>query len=190
MDSGTTNTADAFVELVEKLRKEFPKLKFVPKTESVFCRFVDALLRMCTFGRMRSFLESYYTTIGCTVFLPKSFDKYSAQAKCIALRHEAVHLRQWRDLGYFGMTVTYLLLLLPIGLALGRAFLEQEAYEETIRATADYYGVDAVRQELFKKSIVEQFTGPAYLWMWPFPAVIESWYDRFVDRLELSKKYS
>jgi hypothetical protein len=62
-------------------------------------------------------------------------------------------------------------------LSYGRARLEWEAYTETLRATYELRGEDALRSPRLRDRIVSQFTGPAYLWMWPFRAAVERWYD-------------
>jgi hypothetical protein len=106
--------------------------------------------------------------------------------RVILLRHERVHLRQRRRYGFVGMAVLYLLPLLPLGLAYGRARLEWEAYEETIRATAEHYGLAAVKTVDLREHLVKRFTGPDYGWMWPFPKTIERWYDSTVAAIERS----
>jgi hypothetical protein len=70
-----------------------------------------------------------------------------------------------------------------VGLAYGRARLEWEAYEETLAATAELCGLDAVRSPSLREHIVRRFTGPDYGWMWPFRSVVERWYDDAIRRI-------
>jgi hypothetical protein len=93
------------------------------------------------------------------------------------LRHEAVHLRQFRKLTLPVMAVLYLLVPLPLGFAYFRARLEREAYAESIRAAAELWGISAVRAPQYRAHVIEQFVGPAYGWMWPFRTSVERWYD-------------
>ena len=82
------------------------------------------------------------------------------------------------------MAFLYLVPFFPLGLAYGRARLEWEAYEETLRATAEHYGIVAVKSAALRDGIVTRFTGPDYGWMWPFRRSVERWYDDAVRRIE------
>ena len=100
------------------------------------------------------------------------------------LRHEAVHLRQFRRYGRVGMALLYLGPILPLGLAWGRARLEWEAYAETLRATAEVYGLEAAASPALRARLIAQFTGPAYGWMWPFPSTVSRWVDDALAALQ------
>ena len=176
-------------KVLAQIKSEFPEVRVVNKADSSLCRAIDFVIKLLTMGNAQDFMLLYYTTIGRTIYLPECYDSSPDATKAACLRHERVHLRQWREFGYFGMAVTYLFLVFPIGFAVGRAFLEQEAYEESLRAMVEYHGIEYVKDERVRASIVEQFTGPAYLWMWPFRGVIEEWYDRNVRRLEETSLY-
>ena len=108
--------------------------------------------------------------LGDTLYVPDSWDELGPDERAILLRHERVHLRQRRRYGTVGMALIYLLPIFPLGLAYGRARIEWEAYQETLRATLEHKGRTAVRDPLLRDRIVARFTGPAYGWMWPFPA--------------------
>jgi hypothetical protein len=100
------------------------------------------------------------------------------------MRHEAIHLRQFRKYTLPGMALLYVLLPLPLGLAWFRAYFEKEAYAESIRAAAEVYGADYPRSTAYRQSIIDQFVGPSYGWMWPFRAGLERWYDRVLATLD------
>ena len=161
--------------LVAEIRAEFPSFRIVPKAQSRFCRFLDVVLRLVTFGAQRRFLSHYHTVIGSTLYVPPDWLGRPWQDKVITLRHERVHLRQFRRYGRIGMTLLYLLPVLPIGLAWGRARLEWEAYAETLRATAEVRGIEAARDGRLHEHIVRQFSSGAYGWMWPFPRAVRRW---------------
>ena len=161
--------------LVAEVRGEFPRFRIVRKSESRFCRLIDVLLRVVTLGAQRKFLSHYHTVIGATLYVPPDWDLRSWQEKVVTLRHERVHLRQFRKYGRVGMTLLYLLPILPVGLAWGRARLEWEAYAETLRATAEVWGRERAADPRLHDHIVRQFTSGAYGWMWPFPAVVRRW---------------
>jgi hypothetical protein len=72
----------------------------------------------------------------------------------------------------------------PVGLAYGRARIEWEAYTETIRATAEIRGLAAARHPDLRHHILKQFTSGAYGWMWPFPRMLNRWYDDALRLIE------
>ena len=77
----------------------------------------------------------------------------------------------------------YLLPIAPLGLALGRARLEWEAYAETLRAHAEVYGVEAAQAPELHAYIERQFPSAAYGWMWPFRGQVRGWIDAEVERI-------
>ncbi len=163
--------------LVDALRREFPRFRIVDKRESALHRFLHHVLVAVTFGRMRTYLDGYQTTIGSTVYVTSDWTTWTADQRYVVLRHEAVHLRQFRRWTVPGMALLYLLLPLPAGLAWCRARFEQEAYAESIRAAAEVWGPTHPRRSEFREHIISQFLGPSYGWMWPFRARLERWYD-------------
>jgi hypothetical protein len=170
--------------LVEALRAEIPGFRIVRKDRSPLHRAIHVVLIGVTFGRMRSYLDSFQTTIGKTVYVTADWDDWSADERYVTLRHEAIHLRQFRKYTLPVMAVLYVLLPLPLGLAYFRARFEQEAYAETIRAAAEIHGLEYVRGSEHREYIIGQFLGPSYGWMWPFRASLNRWYDRILATLE------
>ena len=164
---------DRYTALVEALREEIPGFRIVRKDQSRLHRAIHYALIAVTFGRMRSYLDSFQTTIGKTVYVTTDWDDWSADRRYVTLRHEAIHLRQFRRLTLPGMALIYILL--P---------LEREAYAESIRAGAEVWGNDAVRRAEYRKHIIDQFTGPTYGWMWPFRTQVERWYDGVLASLD------
>jgi hypothetical protein len=171
--------------LVEEIRKEFPRFRVVDKAQSRLSRAIDRALKIVTFGGQGRYLSEYHTVIGDTLYLPASWKTASEVERCIVLRHERVHLRQRRRMGIVLMAFVYLVPILPIGLAWGRARLEWEAYTETLRATAELLGLEAARAPELRAKIIERFTGPAYGWMWPFARQVSRWYDAVIGGLEV-----
>jgi hypothetical protein len=85
-------------------------------------------------------------------------------------------------MGDVTMALVYLLPIFPVFAAWGRARIEWEAYVETIRATAEVYGLDAARA--LEPEILRRYVGPDYGWMWPFPAVVRRWFGKVIAELE------
>jgi hypothetical protein len=170
--------------LVEALRVELPGFRIVRKDRSRLHRAIHHVLIVVTFGRMRSYLDSYQTTIGKTVYVTADWDDLDPDQRYVTLRHEAIHLRQFRRYTLPGMAVLYVLLPLPLGLAWFRARFEMAAYAESIRAAAEVWGPEYPRRNSYRAHIIDQFVGPSYGWMWPFRASLERWYDRVLASVE------
>lgn len=169
---------------IDEIVQEFPGFRLVPKCESSLSKLIDAALKILTFGGQRDYMTHYHTVLGNTLYTPASWDDTSDLDRLITLRHERVHLRQRRRLTFPLMAFLYLIPFFPVGLAYGRARLEWEAYEETLSATAELRGVDALHSLDLREHIVKRFTGPDYGWMWPFRRVVERWYDQAVAKIE------
>jgi hypothetical protein len=175
--------ADA-AALLAAIRDEFPAFRVVYKRDSNFCRLLHLGLLIVTAGGQRGFLTEFYTVIGDTLYVPDCWDALGPDERVILLRHERVHLRQRRRFGTLGMALLYLLPFFPLGLAYGRARIEWEAYQETLRATLEYKGRAALRDAALRERIISRFTGPAYGWMWPFRRRVARWYDSFLTQLD------
>ncbi|CAN5916903.1 hypothetical protein BH11MYX3_BH11MYX3_27290 [soil metagenome] len=163
--------------LVTALRAEFPRFRIVRKDQSPLHRAIHYALIGLTFGRMRTYLDSFQTTIGRTVYVTADWDEIDADQRYVTLRHEAVHLRQFRKFSVPGMAILYVLLPLPMGVAWFRAYFEKEAYAESIRAAAEVWGPAHPRRPAYREYVIGQFLGPSYGWMWPFRKQLERWYD-------------
>jgi hypothetical protein len=174
---------DRYDALVAALRAELPGFRIVRKDRSPMHRAIDVALRVVTLGRMRDYLDSYQTTIGKTVYVTADWDDWDPDRRYVTLRHEAVHLRQFRRLTLPVMALLYLFVPLPMGLAYFRARFEMEAYAESIRAAAEVWGSDYPAQAAFRSHVIEQFLGPSYGWMWPFRHRVERWYDEILRTL-------
>lgn len=170
---------------LEQLRAELPGLRVIEKERDGFSRLLDRALRVVTLGGQHEFMTRYVTTIGRTIYLPSGWARRTPESRYVTLRHEAVHLRQFRRYGLVLTAIVYLLPFLPLGLAWGRARLEWEGYAETLRATFEVHGLEAARDPRLHAYVVRQFTGPAYGWMWPFPRAVQRWIDRLVLELAL-----
>ncbi|MCS6856116.1 MAG: hypothetical protein NZM37_00240 [Sandaracinaceae bacterium] len=170
------------------LEENFPGLRMIAKEESALQRWIGRLLWVITLGGQNAYLEDYTTVFGKTIYTPRSWSKRSPEERYFTLRHEAVHLEQFKRLGKFKMAFLYGIWILPMGLAWGRARLEWEAYAETLRAVAEIKGLEAAAS--LREHIVKQFVGPAYGWMWPFRRAVEKWFDEELERIRKTTKAS
>jgi hypothetical protein len=169
---------DRYDALVAALRVEIPGFQIVRKDRSRLHRAIHVGLTIVTLGKMRTYLDAFQTTLGRTVYVTSDWDDWDRDRRYVTLRHEAVHLRQFRRLTFPVMAILYLLVPFPLGLAYCRARLEWAAYAETIRAAAEVWGRAHPRRTEFREHVVSQFLGPSYGWMWPFRGQVERWYDR------------
>lgn len=172
-----------YEEVSNKIKASYPKFRILPKSESMFMKFIDKFLYLITFGKMDTFMTNFITTIGYKVYVPSEWDKWSIDSKISILLHEEVHMKQKEKYGSFLFGFLYLFFPLPFGLAYFRCIFEKEAYEVSIREKAKRSGVQTIYGSSYKKFIIENFIGPNYLWMWPFKKSMESWYDSIVDSI-------
>jgi hypothetical protein len=169
--------------LLADMLREFPRFRIVDKAGSRFSMLIDAALRLVTLGAQRHYMTRYHTVIGDTLYVCGAWHTMSDVARVILLRHERVHLRQRRRYGMLPFALLYLIPFLPLGLAYGRARLEWEAYTETLRATAELRGLDALADAALRREIVRRFVSGDYGWMWPFSRTIERWFDQAVQEI-------
>ena len=170
------------LRFLDEIRAEFPDFEIRPKRESVLQRAIAVVLLALTFGGQRHYLTRYHTVLFGTLYVPDVWQAMTDDERYVLLRHERVHLRQRRRMGDVRMAVVYLFPVLPLFLAWGRARIEWEAYSETIRATAEVYGLDAARA--LEEPIVRRYIGPDYGWMWPFPRAIRRWFRLVIAEIE------
>jgi hypothetical protein len=174
--------ARALGELLASIRAEFPTFEIRPKRASRLQRAIHWALVAVTLGGQRAYLTRYHTVLFGTLWVPDSWGAMTDRDKIILLRHERVHLRQRARMGDAAMAFVYLVPILPLGLAWGRARLEWEAYVETLRATAEIYGRDAALR--LRPEIRRRFTSADYGWMWPFPRALDRWFDAAMAALD------
>jgi hypothetical protein len=167
--------------LIAEIRREFPSFEILAKRTSALQRTIHFAVAVLTVGRMRTYLTQYHTVLFGKLWVPDSWETMGDEDRYILLRHERIHLRQRRRMGDVMMAFVYLVPFFPLGLAYGRARIEWEAYTETIRATAEIKGLPAAK--LQRKFIVDRFVGPDYGWMWPFPRVVQRWFDEVIADL-------
>lgn len=160
-------------------------VRIEPKHSKWYWRALDFLITIFTLGFVH-FNNDYHTTIGNRIGVAYSWEWMSDDEKYVILSHELEHVKQFKKAGFgnvwLGTVIAgfaYLFLPLPIGLAYFRMRMERAAFAQTIRATAEVRGyVEACK---LYDHIERQFTGPNYLWMWPFKKSTREWFsDVFV----------
>ena len=168
-----------------ELEASYAGLRVILKSESRFCRLLDRLVRILTFGGQDRFMSQYVTTLGRRIYVPDDWLESPAAYRYCVMRHEAVHVRQFQRYRWPAMIVLYCLLPLPTAFS-GRAWIELPAYRETLTATWQIYGERAAREPELLDRIVRRFTGPDYGWMWLRGGAIRRALERHLDALTLT----
>ena len=141
-------------------------VQLLPKAESRLNRAIDKILRVLTLGGQSRYMTDVVTTLGKRIYLPESWESIDPDERYCILRHERVHVAQFRRYTWPGMIFLYILCPLPFAFAPGRAWLEWQGYRETLTATWEVFGPERASAASFEDDIVRRFTGPDYGWMW------------------------
>jgi len=143
---------------------------------------IDLLIRILTFGKNKSFLTDYVTTIKYKVYVPSDWSTFKERDKIIVINHELVHMNQYYRYKTL-FFLAYLLFPVPLFFAWARTKFEMEAYEVTLRLTAKRYGIPHIEDVLYRNSIITIFTGPGYGWMMYYRKYVENWYDEVLRKI-------
>lgn len=176
---------DHYQRALDALFATFPEAELAEKDSSMLMHTINIGLMIITFGIMRNFMTGFVTTIGWTIYLPKGWDERTLSSKAVTIRHETVHIRQRIRYGTFLYRLRYLCWPLPTVYALGRLHLEQEAYEESLRAWMEYEGIGVLEDMGYRAHVIEHFLSANYFWTHPFKDKLDGWYDGMVEKLRL-----
>jgi hypothetical protein len=163
-----------FDEIVGELRREFRTFRLVPKERSPLMRVLYRALLMPLW--CPEFMGSYTTVLVSWVYMPEHL--IGSDQGYGVLRHERVHMRDCFRTGVLPFAVSYLFLL-PSVLTL-RAVWEMRGYAETMRVELEQEGRIS---DALLAHIARQFTSSNYLWMCPFPGLVDRWVRRTRDRV-------
>jgi hypothetical protein len=163
-----------FDEIVGELRREFRTFRLVPKERSPLMRVLYRALLMPLW--CPDFMGSYTTVLVSWVYMPEHL--IGSDQGYGVLRHERVHMRDCFRTGVLPFAVSYLFLL-PSVLTL-RAVWEMRGYAETMRVELEQEGQIS---DALLAHIARQFTSSNYLWMCPFPGLVDRWVRRTRDRV-------
>jgi len=175
--------AQEYTKIIFDIQSEFPGFELIEKKNSSLMKVINFVLKLITFGKMKTFMTNFVTTIGKKIYLPLEWENYSLDIKMEILRHERIHLRQTKKYGNFLFSVLYLFFPFPIGMAYFRKKFEQEAYEESLRTIYQIHGKNALKSVHLKERIISFFIDHHYFWMWPFRKSLDVWYDEVVERI-------
>lgn len=150
-----------------------PPARYIAKDESTLMRAIGAVLSPFN----DRFMESYFTTIGQTIYLPRKVkltDPEWTRRWGVSLAHEDDHRALFHKWGVIPLGLFYLFFPIPIGLCWGRWVVERRAYLLNILAHPR-----EERRAVIDR-IVNQLCGPGYLYTWP-----KSWARKwFLSKVE------
>ena len=170
-----------FDRLWARTQREIPGARIVLRKDSTFLAVVFGalgwLLKVVTFGKKKIDYSAFATTIGRTLYMPDGYLWWDDVEKYRRLRHELVHLRQFRCwpfpfLGHRGvwrinavlMGLCYLLVL-PAFLTM-RAHFERAGYTQTMLVRWEMGGLRSTRdRERHIAWLVRTFSTGKYFWM-------------------------
>jgi hypothetical protein len=172
----------SFEETIEVIKAQFPEFKLVPKDTSNFMKFLSFCSLVLSFGKNKTFMSDFTTTIGYTVYTPSNWENKPESSKVEVIRHEAVHMSQIRKYSFFGFYFLYLFIPLPILFAWYRFKFEREAYAESIKCLIEYHG-NSILTDKFRLFFVDHFVNSSYFWAWILRKQVEEWYDTTIKNL-------
>ncbi len=91
---------------IERLQKTLPKLRLVKKESSALMRAIGWF-----FSKTRinpGFMTEYVTTLGYTIYIPKSAEKWSEDSFLGVMMHEGIHAKDRKKYGMALFSATYL----------------------------------------------------------------------------------
>lgn len=162
--------ANRFDDYAVALKQEFPKFKIVEKGSSGLMRFLNFFVKLWN----PRFMTNMTTVLGTTVYMPQYL--IGTDDGYVILRHEAIHMRDFKK-WWMLMPITYFIP--PAGPSM-KAIWEFRGYKETLRV---WHELGWRTDDAMIDWLVSQFTGPAYLWMWPFKASLTKKFKAERDRL-------
>lgn len=128
----------------------------------------------------RKISEKFTTAWGKYIFFPDDWKiEESTLHDYITLKHEEIHIKWYLNmglgsiwLGYILFCLLYSFCFLPIGLAYFRYASERIAYVESYnegKKVGIYYDVN---------DLVNNMTGSAYFWAWPFKTQVRKYFNK------------
>jgi hypothetical protein len=198
-------------EFIDYCKKYYPKFNIKFKSESQLMKLIGVILFF-----NKGFMTNFTTTLGNTVYLvsPEVVEKNPLSAEAITL-HELVHVHDANKLTrvFFGFLYMFPITFIPFAVAsmffsfwMGivilalclspvpayfRMCFEKKAYTFSLYANMKLAALKnrKVDTEYLIKSYSEQFTGPAYYFMWPFKDVERHFRDAVEEFTKGNKPY-
>ena len=169
-----------FDRLWDAVHKEIPGARILNKKNSAFMRVTFAVLtflvKVFTLGQGKADWSGYTTTIWRTMYVPEDFFYWSDEDKYRLLRHELVHLRQFRRwpmsfldpylwrVNALIMSFCYIFVF-PVILTF-RAKFERAGYTQSMLSWYEIHGFSTRYRVQKAMQMGVTFGGSPYLFMW------------------------
>lgn len=188
--------------LWESVKEEIPGARVILKKDSKFMSVLffvlTWLVKIFTFGKGKSNWDGFTTTVWRTMYVPDDFWEWTDASRYRLLRHELVHMRQFRNwpmkfLGKKGwwrinavlMGFSYIFLPLPVFWTL-RAKFEREGYLQSMLSYYELYGYTSVVRQRYTEWMGDVFGGSTYFFMWT-KGKAKKWAEKTLDDIENKK---
>jgi hypothetical protein len=153
-----------------QLKKEFPKLQIQEKKSAVMKFFFSLPI----IKRFR--LQEYTQAINNTIWLSCNWSKLTSFKKLSILKHEREHLLQFQKYGPILMSILYLFIFFPIGLAYFRAKFERQGLIRNMEMYVEHFGNNSKTMNICRDKYMRVLCGPSYLYAWPFKKAVTKWF--------------
>lgn len=181
-------------KLCQSLKNEFPGLKMDRKRDLWWHWVAHVLICIFTVGLNLRYIGGFTTSGKGRIawsdahwwrLLHGNAQEHDRVWEC--LMHEREHLRQFKNKGVFVMTLLWVIP--PILFCYGRAvIIEKPAYIVSLRCKF-VNDREWAESAAYRNWWVNNFTGPAYGWMWILRSQVEEWFDVELKKLQAGEDY-
>lgn len=163
--------------LLDRVEKEIPGVKVILHKDSWLMKVIHFLLKVLTFGKFEP--NRFTTTIGKRMYVPNDWHFVSDQSKYVTLRHELIHMRQFRRwpfkfldlpvlrlINFLLFSFCYIFVMIPTVWSM-RAKFEREAYTQTLLTHYEIMGkwhLSVIGRLV--SNMGKYFGGSDYFYMW------------------------
>jgi hypothetical protein len=159
----------------EEIKLKYPSFEVVDKETSKLMKFLNVFVWLFN----RRFMRDYTTTVLGKLYMP--VDLQFTEYELSILDHEEEHLRQSKMLTPVLFNFSYLFVLPAVFTF--RAYFEYKAFLKTLEYKVRKHGKDYTKLTVVPW-IIKQFTGPSYLFMFPFAGFLERKMLEYIDNLK------
>jgi len=146
------------------------------KGETRWCKIINSIWNVLTFHTNDDDFMRRASTLCGHIYMSQDWE-YSDKTLThtyVLLKHEAAHLRFFKETGPILGLLIYFLFPLPIGLAYGRYYIERKAIIDELLAIDATGGNTLDRLNVYVRALA----GWSYFFAWPFKVSIRSWLTR------------
>jgi len=146
------------------------------KEETSWCKVINKTWNILTFHKNDDNFMLRTSTMCGHIYMYKGweFSDKTLIPTYVCLKHEAMHLHDFKRLGPIIGLLIYFLFPLPVGLAYGRYWIERKAIVEELLAVSAVGGDTFTRMDQY----ILALSGWSYFFAWPFKSCMRRWFIR------------